>query len=428
MRWRRRNEDLDRELEAHLELEAEEREESGLTSDEARYAARRAFGNVMSVKEETRRTWGWMQRLDSIGRDLRFALRTFRRGTGVYISSIVVLAVGIGLTTAMFSLVHAVFLQPLPFPNQDALQVIWKAQPGNERLVELAYPELADLAENVEAFESVALMPTTAYGNCRVVQSVGLEPATVDTAPVSSDFFRTLGVRPQLGRDFPRPGIDPEQGPAVILSDALWREHFGGDPSVVGQPIQLDGSNYEVIGVMGPQIDFPREAKLWLPLRRSANRASTWLQAIVRVKPGYSETQIRTELRSLFQRQEQEYPQFYPKTQLPVVTGLPAYWTGSTRLQLSLSLGASFLLLIAACLTAANLFLSRALARKQEIATRTALGASPRQIFSQSLGRWSNCWSSGLRVKFRASPMQVSGSRRSSLPFPRRCLRLWLAR
>ncbi len=383
MRWRRRNEDLDRELKAHLELEAEEQEDGGLDPEQARYAARRAFGNVTSVKEDAREEWGWRQRLDSVIRDTRFALRTFRRGTGSYVFAIAVLAVGIGMTTALFSLVYAVLLRPLPFPDQDALQVVWKAQPGKERLVELAYPELADLTDNIEALESVALMPTTAYGNGRVVQGVGLEPRTVNTAPVSSDFFRTLGVQPQLGRDFPSLENEREQGPAVILSDALWREYFSADPSILGRPIQLDGSNYEVIGVMGPEIDFPRGAKLWLPLPRSTDRDSTWLQAIVRVKPGYSDAQVRTELRSLFQRQEEEYPQFYPKTQLPVVTRLPAYWTGATRLQLSLSLGASVLLLIAACVTAGNLFLSRALARKQEIATRTSLGASPRQVFSQ---------------------------------------------
>ena len=389
MSWRHlfsragRNDDLDRELQAHLDLEAEERQLDGMSPADARDAARRAFGNTTSIKEDTREAWGWTQRLDSIARDVRFALRTFRRKTNSYVFAIAVLAVGIGMTTALFSLVQAVLLQPLPFADQDALRVIWKAQQGNARFVELAYPELADLTDNIDAFESVALMPTTAYGNGRVIQAPGLDPVDIDAAPVSAEFFRTLGVQPALGHDFRASDDDREQGRSVMLSDRVWRQHFGADPAIIGQQIDLDGRGHEVIGVMDPEIDFPRGAKIWIPLPRSSSRDSTWLQAIVRVKAGYRDEQVKTQLRSLFQRQEEEYPEFYPKPQLPVLTGFTDYWTGSTRLQLFVSLGASFLLLIAACITAGNLFLSRALTRKQEIATRTSLGATARQVFAQ---------------------------------------------
>lgn len=379
----RRNEDLDRELKTHLELEAEEQANSGLTPKQARYAARRAFGNVTLVKEDTREAWGWMQRLDSVARDLRFALRTFRRGTGSYVFAIGVLAVGIGMTTALFSLVQAVLLQPLPFPNQDALRIVWKALPGSPHVVELAYAELEDLTEGIDVFESVAVLPTTAYANGRVVQAPGLEPVDVDTAPVSPDFFRTLGVKPMLGQDFPAAGDDEERGPTVMLSHDLWRGYFGADRSVIGRQISIDGRGHEVIGVMGPGIDFPRRAKLWLLLSNSAGRGGQWLQAIARVAPGNSDEQVSAQLRGLFQRQAEEYPQFYPPTQEPVIERLTDYWTGSTRLQLLVSLGSALLLLAAACITAGNLFLSRALARRQEIATRTSLGATARQVFSQ---------------------------------------------
>ncbi|MDA0204165.1 MAG: ABC transporter permease [Acidobacteria bacterium] len=384
MRWLRRNEDLERELEAHLELEAEEQADSGLAPDEARYAARRAFGNVTSVKEDTRRAWGWMQGLDAIARDLRFALRTFRRGTGAYVFAIVVLAVGIGMTTALFSLVHAVLLQPLPFPNQNALRVVWKALPGSPYAVELAYAEVEDLTEGIDVFESVAVLPTTPYANGRVVQGPGLEPVDVDTAPVSPDFFRTLGVTPMLGQDFPPSGDDEARGPTVILSHDLWRGYFSADRSIIGRKISIDGRAYGVRGVMGPSIDFPRRAELWLLLSNSsAGRGGQWLQAIARVVPGTSDEQVSAQLRGLFKRQAEEYPQFYPAAQEPVIKRLTDYWTGSTRLQLLVSLGSSFLLLIAACITAGNLFLSRAFARRQEIATRTSLGATARQVFSQ---------------------------------------------
>jgi predicted permease len=169
----------------------------------------------------------------------------------------------------------------------------------------------------------------------------------------------------------------------VILSDWAWQEYFQADLSVIGQQVRLSGEGYTVIGVMPRNVDFPRGAALWMPQYENVRRDSDYLQAVGRLKPGYSLEQLRAELDALFARLASEHSGFYSPTQQSVVTSLPDYWTGTSRPQLLLSLGAALLLLAAACVTAVNLFGSRMLARKHEFATRVALGASPWRIARQ---------------------------------------------
>jgi predicted permease len=317
----------------------------------------------------------------------RFALRIFSRGGGAYLLAIGVLALGIGMTTAVFSLVQTVLLQPLPFVAQDSLRVIWKAdRKAGVPFIELAYPELGDLQQGVNAFDSVALMPTTLYGYGKVLQVGAKEPVQVESTPVSHDFFRTLGLTPVLGRDFSSSDEQVGAAPVVILSDSVWRQHFNSNRTIGGETIRLNGIGFTVIGVMAPAVDFPRGVGLWVPLGVNAsanNRDVTYLQAIARVRRGYSDNQVKAQVNGLFQRLVKQFPGVYPAGQEAVITALPEYWTGSSRLHLLVSLAASFLLLATACITASNLFLSRALARSQEIATRTSVGASPLQLLIQ---------------------------------------------
>ncbi len=291
------------------------------------------------------------------------------------------------MCTAVFSLAQAVIFHPLPFPKQDSLRVIWKTDAkSGVPFLELAYPELRDLQKGVPAFDSVAVMPTTLYGYGKVLQTGNREPVQIESAPVSHGFFRTLGVAPALGRDFKSSDEHPGAEPVVILSHQVWRTQFGGDAKIVGRQITLNSQGYTVIGVMAPVIDFPKGAGLWIPLgvrRDLDDRNAYYLQAIARVKPGYSDEQVHAQVNGLFRRLAQNYRQYYSPTQQAVITSFPQYWIGSARLQLLISLGASFLLLITACVTAVNLFLSRTLARRQEIATRFSLGARTSQIFMQ---------------------------------------------
>src|ERR1700722_5763493 len=308
------------------------------------------------------------------------ALRTLCTHRGAYFSAIGILTLGIGMSVAMFSLVDAVLLRPLPFPRQQSIQVIWKTDPlSGAHVEELAYPELRDLQEGIPDFESVAGMPTSLYGYARVLQIGTAEPVQIESAPVSHDFFRVLAVSPALGRDFTKEDERVGAPPVVVLSDRVWRNQLGADGNIVGRMIRLNGQGHTVIGVMAPGVEFPRGAGLWIPLgverRIVERRGATFLQAIARVKPGVSRERIALQVNALFTRLAADHPEVYTRSQQGVVTPLVEYWTGSARLQLWIVLGASLLLLSASVMSAGNLLLSRTISRRSEIATRLALGA-----------------------------------------------------
>ncbi len=321
-------------------------------------------------------------------RYLRHAVRTLVRHRAAYFSATAILALGIGMSVAMFSLVDAVLLRPLPFPEQERIQVIRKVDPlAGSHVEELAYPELRDLQESISDFEYVAVMPTSLYGYARVLQTGKAEPVQIESAPVSHDFFRVLGISPVLGRDFTSSDEGVGAPPVVVISDHVWRYQLGADPKIVGRIVRLNGQGYTVIGVMAAGVEFPRGAGLWIPLGVERvivdRRGATFLQAIARVKPGVSRERIASEVNALFARLAVDHPEAYTRSQRGVVTPLVEYWTGSARVHLWIMLGASLLLLIAAVISASNLLLSRALSRRSEIATRLALGARRGQILAQ---------------------------------------------
>jgi putative ABC transport system permease protein len=321
-------------------------------------------------------------------RHLRFATRTLLHNQAVYLSAIGILALGIGMSVAMFSLVNAVLLRPLPFPRQESIQVIWKVDPlAGTHVEELAYPELRDLQESISDFEHVAVMPTSLYGYARVLQTGQAEPVQIESSPVSHDFFRVLGVAPVLGRDFTSSDEQVGAPPVVVISDRVWRNHLGSDPRIIGRVIRLNGQGNTVIGVMGRGVEFPRGAGLWIPLgvERAIvdRRGATFLQAIGRARPGVSRERLASQVNALFERLAADHPEAYTRSQRGVVTPLVEYWTGSARLHLWIMLGASLLLLTASIISASNLLLSRTLSRRPEIVTRMALGARRGQILAQ---------------------------------------------
>jgi putative ABC transport system permease protein len=309
-----------------------------------------------------------------------------RRNLRGRVSISAILALGIGMSVAIFSLVDAVLLRPLPFRDQQAIAVIWKADPlSGTHVEELAYPELADL-QGTGDFESVAVMPTSLYGYGKVLQSRSGEPVQIESAPVSHDFFRVLGVQPMIGRDFSSSDERVAAAPVVILSNRVWREQLDANPKILGEMIRLNGQPHQIIGVMAPGVEFPRGAGLWVPLgvdpRIVERRGATFLQAIARLKPARSQDRVRNELNALFQRLAKEHPDAYSPSQRAVVTPLVEYWTGSARAHLWIMLAASLLLWIAAAISAGILMLSRILKRRTEMATRMALGAGRRQILA----------------------------------------------
>jgi putative ABC transport system permease protein len=325
---------------------------------------------------------------DTWARHLKLAARTLLRNKAAYLFAVAILALGIGMSVAMFSLVDAVLLRPLPFPKQESIEVIWKVDPlAGSHVEELAYPELGDLEQSIPDFESVAVMPTSLYGYARVLQNGKSEPVQIESSPVSHDFFRVLGVAPRLGRDFTSSDERVGAPPVAVISDRVWRNQLGADPNIVGRVIRLNGQGTTVIGVMAAGVEFPRGAGLWIPLGVERDivdsRGATFLQAIARTKPGASRERILVQVNALFSRLAADHPEAYTRSQRGVVTPLVEYWTGSARLHLWIMLAASLLLLLASIISAGNLLLSRTLMRRHEIATRLALGARRGQILAQ---------------------------------------------
>jgi len=375
---------IDDELAFHLEELKRERMEAGDTEAEAIRFARMKLGHITSVREEILNMSPW-HRAESLVRHVRFAIRSFRRHGGAYAFGTAILAIGIGLSVAMFSLVEAVVMRPLPFPDQDNIHLIWKTdlQDKSNLVGELAYPELADLEANNAEIQHVALFPAAPYGNGRILQAANQEPVQFETCPASADFFKVLGVAPILGRDF-RPGDELAGAePVVILSNRVWREHFGASRDVISQVVSLNGRGHTVIGVMGADTTFPTGMGLWVPLPKANRRGMIWLKAIARVRPGVTRDALHRAVDRTFQIQLRDYLKEYSVTQRGVVTPISEFLTGSSKSELLISLLASALLLLSACLSAGNLFLSRALLRRREMATRFALGATPKHLLAQ---------------------------------------------
>ena len=370
---------IDDELQFHFEALKQERIHAGDTEQEAIRYARLKFGQTTTAREEVLHM-NLAHRLDNIRRDTRFALRSYSRNS---VWATVILAIGIGLSVAVFSLVEAVLLNPLPFPDQADIQMIWKTdlQVHDQLVGELAYVELSDLRAGIPDLEHVALIPAALYGNGRVLQTGTQDPVQIETCPTTAELLKVLGIKPALGRDFEAHDDDPTAPPVAILSDGVWREHFNARRDAVGQMVRLNGIGHTIIGVMPPQMNFPKGAGLWVPLKTDLRRGTTWLIAIGRMKHGVSNLQQAAD--RTFQLQYTSYPKEYTPSQRAVVTPLPEYLTGASGSQLSVSLLASLLLLLSACVSASNLFLSRTLVRRREVATRVSLGATRGQILAQ---------------------------------------------
>ena len=292
--------ELDRELRDHVERQVAEHVRAGMSEREARRRARLDFGGLDQIKELCRDARGtrW---IDDLGRDLRYALqRQFTgRRSGVSVFAVAALALGIGAGTAMFSVLDAVVLQPLPFPQEDRLVVGWKTgRTDPARLIELSYPEFLEWQAQSTSFDSLAALPTTVYGYSYVLTGRG-DPVTIESARVTGGFFDALAVRPLLGRTFR--ATDDREGarPTVVLTHAFWTKALGADPGVVGSGLTLTGVDFTVIGVLPAGLVFPRGVDVFTALgtrRGLANNRTVFLQVVGRLRPGVSREQAASEL------------------------------------------------------------------------------------------------------------------------------------
>src|SRR6266496_4334223 len=318
---------------------------------------------------------------------LTFALRQLRNSPGFTFVAVLTLALGIGANTAIFSIVNAVLLRPLPYPDADRIMVLNESSgPGQDYSV--ALPDYFDWRKDNTVFEHLA----ATHKESRNLSGIpGRDPERVSCASVTRNFFNIIGLPPKIGRTFSEDEDKVGASPVVVISDRLWRRVFNADPSVLGRSITLHDQNFTVIGVMPPQVTSPQDSDVWLSMMRRSNNP-VWMQRFIhpmiyvwgKLKPGVMLEQARTEMKGIAARLEQAYPETN-KQVYAVVTPLLENLVGKYRTNLGLLLGAVGLVLLIACANLANLFAARGAARSREFAIRAAVGASRRQIVKQLL-------------------------------------------
>ncbi|MGD0893663.1 MAG: ABC transporter permease [Terracidiphilus sp.] len=380
MKWwqlKKRDADLEREIGSDLELEEEEQRERGASAEEARYAALRAFGNPALIRDQTRAAWRW-NGLESIARELRFSLRALRRTPGFTIIAIVVMAMGIGANVALFTVVRGVLLKPLPFNDPDSLVMLYESgndAPGYSVVAGGIYSEWKS---QIRSFSNLALASQSRVG---LSGEGGQLPEKLKSAQFSWNMLHTLGVEPALGRGFSQGDDSPSANGTVLLSWGLWKRRFGGDPAILNKTIDIDATPYTVIGIMPASFDFPDPAtQLWTPVYHDrppelmAALDGHAFQVVGRRKAGVSAAQGVADL-SLISRRIHNAHLSDPYI-FSAANGRPLleHMVGNIRKPLNLLLGATFCLLLIACLNVANLLVARAESRRRELAIRTALG------------------------------------------------------
>jgi predicted permease len=390
MKWwqiGKRNADLERELQSDLQLEEEEQRERGIAPEEARYAALRAFGNPSVIREQTREVWSW-DRLQTLLRDLRICIRTLGRQPGFSAVAILVIAVGIGATISLFTVVWSVLLKPLPFDHPEQLVRLYEI---SERFpMNGPAPGIyAEWKRQSKSFSSLALYKDWPQYN---LSDGGTLPEQVRATICSWDLFATLGVQPVIGRSFTAEDDQPSANGTAILSWALWNRRFGGDASVIGRKINLDAKPYTIIGVMPRWFAFP-EQKVQLFLAVYHERTPEDMAAIDnhgfrvvgRLKPGVSRQQAAQEVSAIVRQIHDAHLDNSFVSSGAAILPLIDALVGDIKPALYMLLAATGCMLLIACLNVANLLTARSAARRRELAIRTALGGGRFRLLREQL-------------------------------------------
>jgi predicted permease len=376
--------ELQAELQFHLEREIEENIIRGMTPEEARSAAIRSFGGVERVKEESREARG-VRLLVEVWQDLRYGGRTLVKQPGFTLVVVVTLALGIGANTAIFSVVNALLLRPLPYTEPDRLLQIWQSyQPG--------FPKLGvsggDFQIWREQAASFAQMAAYRYVPERLNLTGEGEPEKLSATYATASLFSMLGVEASNGRTF-RPEEDqPGQEPVVLLSHSLWRRRFQADPNLIGKTIKLDDQGYRIVGILPSDFRLPDWADVWLPVGFAGDERTERLyhpfSVIARLKPGVTPTQAQAELETFERRAQQEFPKT-SKGWGVIAYPLKQEFVGDLKPALLVFFGAVAFVLLIAVANVVNLLLVRAATRQKEMALRLALGATRGRIIRQLL-------------------------------------------
>ena len=355
--------------------------------------------------------------MDTFWQDLHYGLRMLRTRPGFTAVAVLTLALGIGANSAIFSIVNAVLLRSLPYPQPDRLMMVFTSsqRPGWRMKTSSVYdPDFIEWREQNRVFEGMA-----AYSGGPFNLTGSGEPERVSGAQVTANFFSVLGVKPILGRAFFAEEEQPGHHHVVLVSERLWRRRFGGDPALVGRMIKLDGESFTVVGIMPATFQFPNQADLWSPAVLVNNRGNAFRRVIARLKPGVTQAQAQAEMATIASRLEQEFPKSNRGLGANVVS-LHEQVVGNARSALLIFLGAVGFVLLIACANVANLLLARAAARQKEIAIRAALGAGRwrlvRQFLTESVLLSLSGGALGLLLSFWGIPLLVALIPPKSIP------------
>jgi predicted permease len=401
---RRMYNDLSEEVHQHLEEKVESLMSNGMSRENAELAARREFGNTVLLEERSREVWQgrWVE---SVWADMRYAIRQMRKSPGFAIVTVTLLGLGVGATTAVFSLVDTVLLKPLPYPEPGELVIPWNVPPPGVNVggyAEIPWdPDRFHAMEresktfrHLGAFQS-GTFNLTSMGN----GTEAGEPEMLEGLRVSSGFFPALGVTPALGRVFASEEDQPGHEHEVLLSDSVWRNRFQADPAIVGRAVNLNGAPYLVVGVMPPgfafpranempgDFNFPREAQLWVPAALPAVEppfTPSELAIIGRLQPGLTVEQAQAAMNLFSAGMDRLNPAgkgWYQSR----VTLLQRQVAGDTRRPLLLMLCAVGVVLLIVCFNVASLLLTRSIGRQREFTLRAALGAGRSRVLRQLL-------------------------------------------